>query len=219
VIEPGNQFWDGVHQAQLEEQTNKARTLFRLFRREFKDQGFDGVITEEVIREGKKVEEILKQIDEDEDVSVLASRMRAFMGHGGSGCSYEGFLSRAHGAGIVARGSVASIRGKPERAIQNTTYRSGARRATRAVAPRCAARLNRIVGHALVAAFNGDTMATRFPIPVTIVPGDSAIEDIRAGNAAVARLTDGSCVPIPVITGTPSTRCKLPLSSAMAGAT
>jgi nucleotide-binding universal stress UspA family protein len=77
VIEPENRFWDGVRQAQLEEQTNKARALFRLFRRELKDQGFDGVIIEEVIREGKKAEEILKQIDEDEDVSVLGVEQRA----------------------------------------------------------------------------------------------------------------------------------------------
>ena len=71
VIEPENQFWEGVRQVQLEEQTNKARALFRLFRRELNNKGFDGVVTEEVIREGKKAEEILKQIDEDEDVSVL----------------------------------------------------------------------------------------------------------------------------------------------------
>jgi nucleotide-binding universal stress UspA family protein len=115
VIEPENQFWDGVRQAQLEEQTNKARALFRLFRRELKDRGFDGVIIEEVIREGKKAEEILKQIDEDEDVSVLVL---------------------------------------------------GASTETADPSP-------------LVAAFNGDPMASRFPIPVTIVPGDSAIEDIK----------------------------------------
>jgi nucleotide-binding universal stress UspA family protein len=112
VIEPENQFWDGVRQAQLEEQTNKARALFRLFRRELKDRGFDGVIIEEVIREGKKAEEILKQIDEDEDVSVLVL-----------GASPE-----ASGPGP------------------------------------------------LVAAFTGGPI----PIPVTIVPGDSAIEDMKA---------------------------------------
>jgi len=33
VIEPDNQFWEGVRQVQLEEQTNKARAVFRLFRR------------------------------------------------------------------------------------------------------------------------------------------------------------------------------------------
>jgi hypothetical protein len=71
VIEPENQFWEGVRRVQLEEQTNKARALFRLFRRELNNKGFDGVITEEVIRHGKQAEEILKHIDEDEDVSVL----------------------------------------------------------------------------------------------------------------------------------------------------
>jgi len=40
-------------------------------RRELNNKGFEGVVTEEVIREGKKAEVILKQIDEDEDVSVL----------------------------------------------------------------------------------------------------------------------------------------------------
>ena len=54
VIEPENQFWEGVRQAQLEEQTNKARALLRLLRRELNNKGFEGVVTEEVIREGKK---------------------------------------------------------------------------------------------------------------------------------------------------------------------
>jgi hypothetical protein len=66
VIEPDKQFWEGVRQVQLEEQTNKARAIFRLFRRKLNNEGFDSVPTEEVIREGKKVEEIVKQIDEDE---------------------------------------------------------------------------------------------------------------------------------------------------------
>jgi nucleotide-binding universal stress UspA family protein len=112
VIEPENQFWEGVRQAQLEEQTNKARALFRLLRRELNNKEFEGVVTEEVIREGDKAEEILKQIDEDEDVSVLVL----------------GASSEAVGPGP------------------------------------------------LVAAFTGGP----FPIPVTIVPGDSAIEDIKA---------------------------------------
>jgi nucleotide-binding universal stress UspA family protein len=116
VIEPENQFWEGVRQAQLEEQTNKARALFRLLRRELNNQGFDGVVTEEVIREGKKAEEILKQIDEDNDVSVLVL----------------GASTEATGPGP------------------------------------------------LIAAFTGGAMASRFPIPVTIVPGDSPIEDIKA---------------------------------------
>src|SRR6188474_2090830 len=71
VIEPDNQFWEGVRQVQLEEQTNKARAVFRLFRRKLNNEGYEAVPTEEVIREGKKLEEIVKQIDEDEDVAVL----------------------------------------------------------------------------------------------------------------------------------------------------
>ena len=112
VIEPENQFWVGVRQAQLEEQTNKARAVFRLLRRELNNKGYEGVATEEVIREGKKAEVILKQIDEDEDVSVLVL----------------GASTEAAGPGP------------------------------------------------LVAAFTGGPI----PIPVTIVPNDSAIEDIKA---------------------------------------
>jgi len=112
VIEQENQFWEGVRQAELEEQTNKARALFRLLRRELNNKGFDSVVTQEVIREGKKAEEILKQIDEDEDVSVLVL----------------GASSEAGGPGP------------------------------------------------LVAAFTGGPI----PIPVTIVPGDSVIEELKA---------------------------------------
>jgi nucleotide-binding universal stress UspA family protein len=112
VIEPENQFWEGVRYANLEEQTNKARALFRLFRRELNNKGFDGVITEEVIRHGKQAEEVLKQIDEDEDVSVLVL----------------GASAEATGPGP------------------------------------------------LVATFTGRAI----PIPITTVPGDSAIEDIKA---------------------------------------
>jgi len=112
VIEPENQFWEGVRQVQLEEQTNKARALFRLFRRELNNKGFDGVVTEEVIRHGKKAEEILKQIDEDEDVSVLML----------------GASTEPTGPGP------------------------------------------------LVGTFTGGAI----PIPVSIVPGDSAVEDINA---------------------------------------
>src|SRR5262249_42746145 len=71
VIEPENQFWDAVRQAQLDEQTNKARALFRLFRRKLANAGFDKVGIEEVIREGKLVDAILQQIEDDEDVAVL----------------------------------------------------------------------------------------------------------------------------------------------------
>ncbi len=71
IIEPDNQFWDAVRQVQLDEQTTKAKALFRLFRRKLSNAGYDAVTLEEVIREGKMLEAILQQIEEDEDVAVL----------------------------------------------------------------------------------------------------------------------------------------------------
>ena len=71
VIEPDNQFWDAVRQVQLDEQTNKAKALFRLFRRKLSNAGYDKVVIEEVIREGKLVDALLQQIEDDEDIAVL----------------------------------------------------------------------------------------------------------------------------------------------------
>jgi nucleotide-binding universal stress UspA family protein len=71
VIEPENQFWDAVRQAQLDEQTNKARALFRLYRRKLANAGYDKVALDEVIREGKLTDAIMQQIEDDEDVAVL----------------------------------------------------------------------------------------------------------------------------------------------------
>lgn len=71
VIEPDNQFWDAVRQVQLDEQTTKAKALFRLFRRKLTNAGYDNVVLEEVIREGKLLEAIQQQIEEDEDIAVL----------------------------------------------------------------------------------------------------------------------------------------------------
>jgi nucleotide-binding universal stress UspA family protein len=96
VIEPENQFWEGVRQVQLEEETNKAKAVFRLFRRKLNNDGFDSVPTEEVIREGKKIDEILKQIDEDEDIAVLV--LGASKEAAGPGPLVSGFATGA-GAG------------------------------------------------------------------------------------------------------------------------
>ena len=63
--------WMGVRQAQLDEETNKAKALFRLYKRKLVNAGFDQIQVEEVIREGKKPDEIMKQIEEDEDVAIL----------------------------------------------------------------------------------------------------------------------------------------------------
>lgn len=72
VVEPQEfQHWMGVRQMQLEEETNKAKALFRLFRRKLNNAGFEPVVSEEIIREGNKAEEIVKLIDEDEDIAIL----------------------------------------------------------------------------------------------------------------------------------------------------
>ncbi|HML43659.1 MAG: universal stress protein [Hyphomicrobium zavarzinii] len=72
VIEPQDfQHWAGVRQVQIEEETVKARALFRLFRRKLHQVGFENIVCEELVREGLKGEEIMKTIAEDEDVSIL----------------------------------------------------------------------------------------------------------------------------------------------------
>lgn len=72
VIEPQDfQHWMGVRQVQVDEETNKARALFRLFKRKLGLAGFDKVVTEEVIREGNKAEKILELIEDDEDIALL----------------------------------------------------------------------------------------------------------------------------------------------------
>jgi len=65
------QHWINVRQQQVEEETTKAKALFRLFRRKLNQVGFEDVASEEIIREGAKGEEIRKLIDEDEDIAVL----------------------------------------------------------------------------------------------------------------------------------------------------
>jgi nucleotide-binding universal stress UspA family protein len=72
VIEPQEfQHWVGVRQVQLEEETNRARALFRLFQRKLSHAGFENIKIEEVIREGIPAEQILELIEEDEDIAIL----------------------------------------------------------------------------------------------------------------------------------------------------
>ncbi|MBA2126367.1 universal stress protein UspA [Hyphomicrobium methylovorum] len=72
VFEPGElQNWTGVRQVQLEEETTKAKALFRLFRRKLANAEFENVETEDFIREGRPADEILKLIAEDEDIAIL----------------------------------------------------------------------------------------------------------------------------------------------------
>jgi nucleotide-binding universal stress UspA family protein len=71
VIEPDAQFWGGVRQLQIDEETNKAKALFRLFRRKLALEGFDQVVCEETILEGKRVDMIGQEIERDEDIAIL----------------------------------------------------------------------------------------------------------------------------------------------------
>lgn len=72
VIQPQDfQHWMGVRQVQLEEETNKAKALFRLMRRKLGLEGFDSVLVDEVIREGGLAEQIRETIEEDEDIAIL----------------------------------------------------------------------------------------------------------------------------------------------------
>ena len=72
VIEPQHfQHWMGVRERHIEEETLKAKALFRLFRRKLNHAGFDSVASEEAIREGTTSEEIVKMIADDEDIAIL----------------------------------------------------------------------------------------------------------------------------------------------------
>lgn len=72
VIGPQDyQHWMGVRQKHVEEETVKAKALFRLFRRKLTNAGFENIVLEEAIREGSPTDEIVKLIDEDEDIAIL----------------------------------------------------------------------------------------------------------------------------------------------------
>lgn len=72
VIEPHDfTQWAGVKDLQMEEETAKAKALFRLNRRRLDKSGFEQIAIEEQIRSGKRPEEIVKLIEEDEDIAIM----------------------------------------------------------------------------------------------------------------------------------------------------
>ncbi|MEM1305959.1 MAG: universal stress protein [Pseudomonadota bacterium] len=72
VIQPQDfQHWMGVRQVQLDEETAKAKALFRLVRRKLSNAGFDDVLVEDAVREGSLTDQIRGQIEDDEDVAVF----------------------------------------------------------------------------------------------------------------------------------------------------
>ena len=117
VIEPQQYtHWVGVRELQIEEETAKAKALFRLFRRKLNQAGFEDVGTEEAIREGVTAEQILQLITEDDDIAILVL-----------------------GASTDAKGP-----------------------------------------GPLVSSIATGKLAGSFPIPITIVPGYLALEDIKS---------------------------------------
>lgn len=72
IVEPQDfHQWMGVKQAHLDEETNKAKALFRLHRRKLNQAGFDQIAVAEMVREGEKAAAIVKLIEEDEDIAIL----------------------------------------------------------------------------------------------------------------------------------------------------
>ncbi len=72
VIEPGSfQHWIGVEEIRREEEMSRARALFRLAQRKLTNIGCGDLDPEELICEGKKADEIVRTIEEDEDIAVL----------------------------------------------------------------------------------------------------------------------------------------------------
>ena len=117
VIEPQQYtHWVGVRELQIEEETAKAKALFRLFRRKLNQAGFEDVGTEEEVREGATADQILQVITEDDDIAILVL-----------------------GASTDAKGP-----------------------------------------GPLVSSIATGKLAGSFPIPITIVPGYLALEDIKS---------------------------------------
>ncbi len=117
VIQPQEfQHWMGVRDVQREEETNKAKALFRLFRRKISNAELDMIDCAERIREGNLTDEIAAEIEEDEDIAILIL---------------------------------------------------GAATDTKGPGP-------------LVQTLAGGKAAGTFPVPITIVPGDMSLDDVKA---------------------------------------
>ena len=117
IIEPQDfQHWMGVKDVQREEETAKAKALFRLLRRKLANAGLEMVECEERIREGNLRDEIAAEIEEDEDI------------------------------GILILGAATDSKGPGP----------------------------------LVSSLAAGKEAGTFPVPITIVPGDLTLEDVKA---------------------------------------
>lgn len=72
MIAPGDfQHWIGVEAVRREEEMDKAQALFRLARMKLEAVGCSDIALEEVVREGKKSDEIVQLIEDDEDIAIF----------------------------------------------------------------------------------------------------------------------------------------------------
>ncbi len=72
VIQPQDfQHWMGVKEMQIEEETQKAKALFRLFKRKLANADLGQVDCDELIIEGNITDEIHDLIEKDEDIGVM----------------------------------------------------------------------------------------------------------------------------------------------------
>ncbi len=63
--------WVGIHEVENEAEETRAQSVFRLYRKKLQDMGFDDLSTETVVRKGDPATEIVRFIEQDEDVAVL----------------------------------------------------------------------------------------------------------------------------------------------------
>ncbi len=72
IIEPPEAtHWLGVEAAFREEATTKALAVFRLCARKIHNWGFIDLVAEERIREGARTDEVMRLIEEDQDIGIL----------------------------------------------------------------------------------------------------------------------------------------------------
>lgn len=63
--------WVGINEVENEAQETLAQSVFRLYRQKLKEWGFEDLGTETVVRKGDPATEIVRFIEQDEDVAVL----------------------------------------------------------------------------------------------------------------------------------------------------
>jgi len=63
--------WVGINDGQSEMEETRAQSVFRLYRKKLMEMGFQDMSTETVVRKGDPAVEIVRYIEQDEDIAVL----------------------------------------------------------------------------------------------------------------------------------------------------